>query len=360
MALSDLPIDQQDVLLDKQNDTYRVLGVCTKAVGYGLTPETAEMRYRADLHRLNTGARRVWDYVPARADGTVEDFEKMRVLQEMFPRWGWWHIAWFVLGTWVAAVFLFFRPKPAARKTRYFGYDSGSKFFGPFEFLRKKPGCTHFRFHRLHNNWHVQVWALHVVFKCPIGYKPIGFYTMDGDQVVIELPFDRTAPKAGRHPPEKDNVRFYLRMPWALEHHRTEYLFRCELGSWSRDRIPAKWQHPSGVWIKFPRWFSRSDLGSAATWSVPFVWTDPNTGEKDNVTATVTGDRMTWRRRWLPFTDLFCFTRTDVWMSFSGEIGPNKGSWKGGITGTGAKMLPGETIEQTVARAQGEITIHRK
>lgn len=37
-------------------------------------------------------------------------------------------------------------------------------------------------------------------------------------------------------------------------------------------------------------------------------------------------------------------------LRFSEEVGPQKGSWKGGTIGTGCDMLPGETPEQAFRR----------
>jgi hypothetical protein len=42
--------------------------------------------------------------------------------------------------------------------------------------------------------------------------------------------------------------------------------------------------------------------------------------------------------------------RRSLDMSFKKEVGPEKGSWKGGMMGTGIEMLPGETHEQAFRR----------
>lgn len=42
--------------------------------------------------------------------------------------------------------------------------------------------------------------------------------------------------------------------------------------------------------------------------------------------------------------------RRDLSLEFDKEVGPEKGSWKGGTTGHGVDMLPGETVEQSFRR----------
>ena len=42
--------------------------------------------------------------------------------------------------------------------------------------------------------------------------------------------------------------------------------------------------------------------------------------------------------------------RRSLDLEFSGETGPEKGSWKGGTVGTGIEMLPGELHEAAFRR----------
>ena len=42
--------------------------------------------------------------------------------------------------------------------------------------------------------------------------------------------------------------------------------------------------------------------------------------------------------------------RRSLSLTFSEEVGPEKGSWKGGLMGTGIEMLPGELHEAAFRR----------
>lgn len=77
-------------------------------------------------------------------------------------------------------------------------------------------------------------------------------------------------------------------------------------------------------------------------------------GEVQNVTATIHVKQREWRRRWLMFTPLFNHVDTDIEVDFSDEVGEEAGSWKGGCTGCGYKMLPGETPAETLKRMESE------
>lgn len=74
-------------------------------------------------------------------------------------------------------------------------------------------------------------------------------------------------------------------------------------------------------------------------------------GEVQNRTATCHIVRHTWGRRWFPFLQR---SETAVSVDFDGEVGEGTGSWKGGTTGCGYTMLPGETVEQTLRRMERE------
>lgn len=62
-----------------------------------------------------------------------------------------------------------------------------------------------------------------------------------------------------------------------------------------------------------------------------------------------------WRPKWLTWTSLFSSTRRDLDLHFSKEVGNRKGSWKGGILGTGYKMYQRETPEQAVVRLINDV-----
>ena len=81
-------------------------------------------------------------------------------------------------------------------------------------------------------------------------------------------------------------------------------------------------------------------------------------GEVQVRTATVTGERMAWAWR-LPWKVGVFWprkVRTSIWVKFSGEVGEETGSYKGGVTGCGSALLPGETPEQCLRRMERERT----
>lgn len=75
-------------------------------------------------------------------------------------------------------------------------------------------------------------------------------------------------------------------------------------------------------------------------------------GEK--ITATCCEEEREWRRGngWFKWLRVFYTpkVRRSLGLSFSSEVGPEKGSWKGGVTGHGIDMLPGESCEGAFQR----------
>jgi hypothetical protein len=69
--------------------------------------------------------------------------------------------------------------------------------------------------------------------------------------------------------------------------------------------------------------------------------------------ATVHVHRMEWRARWWPIIWKRKVS-TSIGVNFNEEVGEGSGSWKGGCTGCGYEMLPGETPEQTLRRMEIE------
>ena len=90
----------------------------------------------------------------------------------------------------------------------------------------------------------------------------------------------------------------------------------------------------------------------------PTIWacnyTDPYDGMI--VPCKFWVEEMEWRPKWLKWTKLFAKKRRFIEVEFSAEMGPRKGSWKGGTIGCGFKMLPGECPTETMARMQREYT----
>ncbi len=76
--------------------------------------------------------------------------------------------------------------------------------------------------------------------------------------------------------------------------------------------------------------------------------------DQQSVVATCTITEMEWHRgegwfKWLKF--LYSpKIRRSLDLAFNAEVGPEKGSWKGGTTGHGIDMLKGETAEDAFKR----------
>ena len=77
-------------------------------------------------------------------------------------------------------------------------------------------------------------------------------------------------------------------------------------------------------------------------------------GEIQRRIATVFVERREWRPLIFQWTRLFAKVRTTIDVVFDDEVGERTGSWKGGCTGCGYEMLPGETAEQTLRRMEME------
>jgi hypothetical protein len=74
-------------------------------------------------------------------------------------------------------------------------------------------------------------------------------------------------------------------------------------------------------------------------------------GEVQSVIATCTLERWQHHRKWFPFLKR---KSSDLWIAFSGEVGEEAGSWKGGTVGCGWEMKKGETISDALVRMQAE------
>jgi hypothetical protein len=77
-------------------------------------------------------------------------------------------------------------------------------------------------------------------------------------------------------------------------------------------------------------------------------------GEVQHRTATVFIERMEWRPRIMRWQSLIRKVRTSIDVRFSDEVGERSGEWKGGCTGCGYELLPGENMEQCLRRMECE------
>lgn len=84
---------------------------------------------------------------------------------------------------------------------------------------------------------------------------------------------------------------------------------------------------------------------------VQFAFEDHD-GEQLVATTMIEERQWLFGTGWFKWLSWFCRPkiRRSLDISFSGETGPEKGSWKGGTTGTGINMLPGELHESAFRR----------
>lgn len=127
---------------------------------------------------------------------------------------------------------------------------------------------------------------------------------------------------------------------------------------WSLDWVERAHMTNAGTFVR-REW--RDKTGRHAEGDVPDRWLPQvfkfryrlANGEVQETTATVQRvERMRWqwaicRRLGLPFGFKTRFS-LDVW--FADEMGSERGSWKGGVVGTGCAWIPGEPVEVALRR----------
>lgn len=77
-------------------------------------------------------------------------------------------------------------------------------------------------------------------------------------------------------------------------------------------------------------------------------------GEIQERLATIHVEEREWRWRWLQWSSWPSKVVRCISITFDKEVGERSGSWKGGTTGCGYEMKPGETALQTLRRMERE------
>ena len=93
---------------------------------------------------------------------------------------------------------------------------------------------------------------------------------------------------------------------------------------------------------------------AANTVQLPYRYRLKN-GEVQSAIASVVVERWTRRWKWTPFMAI----EDSIWATFSEEIGPGRGSWKGGVTGCGWNMEPEESVVHCLQRMQEQRRFER-
>lgn len=136
---------------------------------------------------------------------------------------------------------------------------------------------------------------------------------------------------------------------WNLPFITTE----CEASqilSLSRNRVV--FHERSGRFLE--EYKAREESINANSASFPYIY-ELNNGERQEVTAKVHVTRHIRRRKWTPFRKNY----DSIWVEFSDEVGPERGSWKGGCTGCGWTMRKGETVRACLRRMESERRFER-
>ena len=107
----------------------------------------------------------------------------------------------------------------------------------------------------------------------------------------------------------------------------------------------------SSALVEVPR---RAGHGKLATKHQEDYTYTLKSGEVQKRKATYYVERMEWRWRWLKWSPWPKMVRDSISVDFSDEVGEGSGSWKGGCTGCGYDMKPGETGLQTLRRMERE------
>mgnify|MGYP000896903959 FL=1 len=126
--------------------------------------------------------------------------------------------------------------------------------------------------------------------------------------------------------------------------------------------------HEEYLWLYHGNDTGRPRDGSRTTFLMPWGWRHDDaahrslpagehdytyvlrSGEVQKRKARITVEHREWTRPWLPWRRV----SDAIWVDFDGEVGERAGSWKGGTTGCGYEMAPGETPLETLRRMEGE------
>lgn len=120
---------------------------------------------------------------------------------------------------------------------------------------------------------------------------------------------------------------------------------------WDRYCGPEEFVDIPSNWGKHPyRTGYDGGCEKPSTWT--YNYTDPYDGKV--VPCRFWVEELEWRPKWLRWTKRFAKVRRFIEVEFSEEMGPRKGSWKGGTIGCGFNMLKGEHPTETILRMQKE------
>ena len=110
-------------------------------------------------------------------------------------------------------------------------------------------------------------------------------------------------------------------------------------------------RNAEGRWEPYGGWDGEGRVDGRVKETHDYTYT-LKSGEVQHRTATIYVKRRTWTRFWYPWR----MVRQSINVDFSGEVGGEASSWKGGTLGCGYDMNPGESALETLRRMERERT----
>ena len=106
------------------------------------------------------------------------------------------------------------------------------------------------------------------------------------------------------------------------------------------------WASPNGAWVDGG--WENKDNAYHETHDYKYVLKN---GDVQQRKATIREEERQWHRKWFPWVKM---NRRTIDVEFNEEVGEKTGSWKGGCTGCGYDMEPGESMVDTLRRMEKE------
>ena len=133
-------------------------------------------------------------------------------------------------------------------------------------------------------------------------------------------------------------------LPWTQWRH-----IRLSFFDGKGNHFWTEWDRPRGFALR-DDWMARKAIEAACP-SAVFEFDDYD-GKRIRATCRVQEREWKFGTGWFKWLSLFRAPRIrrSLDIEFSEEVGPEKGSWKGGTLGTGIQMEPGESPEQAFRR----------
>ena len=173
--------------------------------------------------------------------------------------------------------------------------------------------------------------------------REYGFQFSDGDSFSITYGVQSGFGDLPRDVKEKSKHWF---LPWAMWRHvRTSFYDQNGELFWSEpDTSKMSREERSAIRDEF--WEKKDACPKVGFWLRDY--------DGDLVKATTFIEEREWKRgeKWCSWLSLFWRPkiRRDLDIQFDRETGKEKGSWKGGVIGTGIQMVPGDTHESAMRR----------